>query len=406
MTVCRACKRENLNLFLPLGNHPPANAFLRADQLATPEPMYPLNTYVCRDCGLVEVPDQIPADFFRNYLYVPSASPTMHAHFAELARTLRQRCCGGTDALAVDIGSNDGVLLKALADLGGSAVGVEPAANLTTIARAKGLEVVNDFFHAATARAMLERYGPASAIVTTNTFNHIDDLHGFVEAVSILLAPEGLFVIEVPQALEYVRQHEFDTVYHEHLSTFSVKSLVDLFRFFDMQVVDISELPIHGGSMRVFVRKTNGRPEPAVAREWVTREEEAGLFLDATYQKFAQTVDLNRARVIEFLHELKRRGQRVVGYGAPAKGNTLLNYFQIGPELLDYLADRNPLKHGLYSPGMHIPIVPAEQILKDQPDYCFILAWNFADEIVAQLVEYRQRGGKFVIPIPKLRILD
>lgn len=404
MTTCRACKRTRLHLFLPLGSHPPANAFLPPGETAG-ERSYPLNTYACLDCGLVEVPDQIPADFFRNYLYVPSASETMHAHFAELARALKTRFLPEADDLALDIGCNDGLFLNALKGLGARTLGIDPAANLVALAREKGLEVVNEYFTPTTARILRERYGPAAVIVTTNTFNHIDDLHAFVEGVALLLRPDGTFVIEVPQALEYVRGLEFDTVYHEHLSTFSVKSLVELAKFFDLEVADVEPLPIHGGSMRVFLRKT-GTGDGAVAGEWLAREEAAGLFDRVTYDRFADAVRKNRTATLGLLRKLKAEGKQVGGYGAPAKGNTLLNYYGIGPDLLEYLADRNTLKHGLLSPGMHIPVVPAERILKDQPDYVFILAWNFAEEIMKQQEEYRRRGGRFIVPIPELRVIE
>lgn len=403
MTTCRACKRENLYLFLPLGMHPPANAFVRPGETAG-ERSFPLDTYACLNCGLVEVPDQIPPDFFRNYLYVPSASEAMHAHFAELARTLKGRCLLKPDDLAVDIGCNDGLLLNSLKGLGVRTLGIDPAANLVALARAKGLEVVNEYFTPQTARALRERYGPAAVIVTTNTFNHIDDLHAFVAAVTVLLGPDGTFVIEVPQALEYVRGLEFDTVYHEHLSTFSVKSLVELAKFFGLVVTDVEPLPIHGGSMRVFLRQA-GAGADAVARDWVTREQQAGLFDRTTYDRFAVEVRTSRDKTMSLLRRLKGDGNRLVGYGAPAKGNTLLNYYGIGPDLLDYLADRNSLKHELLSPGMHIPICAAERILAEQPDYVFILAWNFADEIVRQQDEYRRRGGQFILPIPELRVI-
>lgn len=394
-------------MFLPLGSHPPANQFVKSEELNGPEPAFPLNAHVCLNCGLIQVPDFIPPDFFRNYVYVPSASETLRKHFFELAKTLVKQFLSSPRDLFVDIGSNDGLFLKGCHDLGARTLGIEPASNLTEIARAKGLEVVNKYFSPETARDVRDQYGPATVIVTTNTLNHIDDLHAFVEGVSILLDAKGVFVIEVPHAVDLVEKNEFDTIYHEHLSEFSVKSLVELFRFFDMEVFNIERLEIHGGSMRVYAQRTGSGREPSpVVAEWLASEDEAALFSEATYDAFSQRVGENKERLLLILKELKQKGKRIAGYGAPAKGNTLLNYYRVGTDYLEFLADKNPLKQGLLSPGMHIPVVPAEKVLAEQPDYLLILAWNFADEIIKQQDEYRRRGGKFILPIPEPIIVD
>ena len=395
-----------MHMFLPLGAHPPANAFLRRDQLDRPEARFALDTHVCLDCGLIQVPNVIPPDFFRDYLYVPSASDTMHEHFGRLAAFVREQLAPSPDELVVDIGSNDGLFLGKLKALGGRGLGVEPATNLTEIARARGVDVVNEYFNEASAADVRWRYGAASVITTTNTFNHIDDLHGFMAAVTRLLAPEGTFVIEVPHAADLIQQNEFDTVYHEHVSEFSVQSLVDLFAFFELEVVDVVRLTVHGGSMRVFGRRRSaGARQSSEVSSWLAAEQRAGLLEAKTYDAFAVRVHDIRARLLALLAELTGAGRRIAAYGAPAKGNTLLNYYQIGPDTLAYLADRNTLKHGLYSPGMHIPIVPAERVLEDQPDYLLVLAWNFADEIMRQQEEYHRRGGKFILPIPEPRVV-
>jgi len=393
-----------MDLFLPLGAHPPANAFLRRDQLSEPEATAELDLHGCLDCALIQVPSCTPPDFFRNYLYVPSASTTMHEHFAELARKILG--LAGPSGLVVDIGSNDGLFLGHLHALGGRTLGVEPATNLTETARAKGLEIVNEYFDLALARRIVQSHGHASVILTTNTFNHIDDLHAFVEGVRILLADTGTFIIEVPHALDLVEQHEFDTMYHEHLSTFSVKSLVELFRGFGMSITGIDPLKIHGGSMRVFAEKRapSGSASQVVVA-WIEREQRGRLFEEATYTALSAKVGRLRSDLLEMLRTLKSSGKRLAGYGAPAKGNTLLNYFKIGPDLLEYLADRNELKHGRYSPGMHIPIVSPDRIVSDPPDYLLVLAWNFADEIISQQDAFRRRGGKFILPIPEVSVI-
>lgn len=406
LTRCRACRSDNLLMFLPLGDHPPANAFLPPEQLGRRQPAFPLNTYVCLDCALVQVADQLPPDFFREYVYVPSAADTMRSHFGELARTFREQFITAPDQRVVDIGCNDGLLLAACKDAGIATLGVEPAANIAEIASGKGLEVVNEYFTAEAAHRLRERYGPAQVIVTTNTFNHIDNLHAFMQGVDALLAPRGTMVIEVPQALTFVEHNEFDTVYHEHLSVFSVSSLVALGRFFSLRVVDVQALPVHGGSMRVFLqRRGDVAGEAPIVQAWLDRERAARLFERQTYAEFAERVERIRSELMALLRDLKGQGKRIAGYGAPAKGNTLLNYYGIGPDLLDFLADRNQLKQGLYSPGMQIPVVPPEEIARTAPDYLLILAWNFADEIMQQQTAYRQRGGRFILPIPEPRVV-
>ena len=298
LNICRACQSTRIEMFLPLGDHPPANAFLRADRLDQAERVYPLDTCVCLDCALIQVADHLPADFFRDYVYVPSASATMHSHFREFAGTVNSRLISSADQLVVDIGCNDGLFLASCQSLGVRTLGIDPASNIAEMARAKGLEVFNEYFSVETSRTALERWGPAQVITTTNTFNHIDDLHAFVAGVVILLADDGTFIIEVPQALTCVEHNEFDTVYHEHLSVFSVTSLDKLGAFFGLEVVEVQELPIHGGSMRVFLRRS-GRTMAAPAASnapalWRGKERAAKLFDAHTYRAMAQRVHVIR----------------------------------------------------------------------------------------------------------------
>lgn len=403
MPACRACDGQNLFLYLPLGDHPPANAFLRPEHLERPEARYPLDTHVCLDCALIQVPDRLPADFFEDYVYVPSASDTMRRHFGELASRIADRLVTGPGQRVVDIGCNDGLLLKACGDLGLPTLGVDPAANIAAMARAAGVDVFGEYFTAESALRIVERYGQAQVVVTTNTFNHIDDLHGFMLGVATLLAPTGTFVIEVPQALSCIEDNEFDTVYHEHLSVFSVASVVALGRRVGLRVVDVETLPVHGGSMRLLLRR-DGPASPRVAA-WLRREREAGLFARETYVVHAERVRRIRADLVTLLQELKAQGKRVAGYGAPAKGSTLLNYCGIGPDLLDFLADRNALKQGRFSPGTRIPVVAPDAIGERQPDYLLILAWNFGDEIMTQQADFRARGGRFIVPIPQPHVV-
>lgn len=395
---CRACLAARPYLFLPLGDHPPANMFVRPAELGETQPTFALNTQACLHCGLIQVADQIPADFFRHYLYVPSGATTMYRHFGELADVLKQHA---GDELIVDIGCNDGLLLKACNDLGCKTLGVDPAANLAELAHERGVEVHVAYFDPETATDLLRNRGPAKVIVTTNTFNHIGDLHRFMTGVVRLLDEDGTFVIEVPWAKELLDRNEFDTVYQEHVSEFSLLSMVKLGRFFGLEVVDVHRLPIHGGSMRVFFRRASKIiATPAV--EEMLGEELAGGMLDAvTYDDFADRIEVVRSDLIDMLRELKGQGLKIAGYGAPAKGNTLLNYFGVGPDDLDFLVDRNPLKQGLYSPGMKIPILSPDAIETERPDILMVLAWNFFEEIREQQTAFTSRGGRFLVPLPR-----
>ena len=403
LAKCRACLSDNLMLFLPMGAHPPANMFVRPEELDKEQPAFDLNTQACLNCGLIQVADQIPADFFRHYLYVPSGAATMHTHFAGLAEVLEARAEGG---LIIDIGCNDGLLLEAANKNGSRTLGIDPAANLAEIAKERGVEVHVAYFAPDTAKEVREAHGPAQVIVTTNTFNHIGDLHTFMEGVAILLDDAGTFVIEVPWAKAIVETNEFDNVYHEHVSELSLLSIVKLGEFFDLDVVDVHKLPVHGGSMRVFLRRKSAGETPApIIAEMLAEEKAAGLTDRATYEEFAARVEAMRTELIGMLEDLKSQGLKIAGYGAPAKGNTLLNYFGIGPDTVEFLVDRNPLKQDLYSPGQKIPIYSTERIEQDKPDVLLVLAWNFFDEIRQQQAAFEAGGGRFLVPLPMPRLV-
>jgi SAM-dependent methyltransferase len=399
MTRCRACLARSPHVFLPMGDHPPANSFVRSEDVLKQQPVYPLDTQVCLTCGLIEVEDQVPEGFFEHYLYVPSGATLMHTHFGELAEVLQKEADGG---LIVDIGCNDGLLLSACNKLGARTIGVDPAANLAEIAATRGVEVDVGYFTAEAGARLSDKYGPASVIVTTNTFNHIGDLHDFMSGVVRWLAADGSFVIEVPWAKNLLTGNEFDTVYHEHVSEFSLLSLVRLGAYFDLDVVDVHRLGVHGGSMRVFMKhKAAGVTAKPIVAEMLAEERDAGMLDVETYKAFAKRVEQVRDELIGMLAELKRSGKTIAGYGAPAKGNTLLNYFRIGPETLDYLVDRNTLKQGLYSPGMKIPIRSLDALEDQRPDVLLVLAWNFFDEIRQQQSDFAAQGGQFLVPLPR-----
>lgn len=405
LSACRACLAPDPYLFLPLGLHSPAQMLIRPEDLARQQPSFPLNAQVCLECGLIQIADQIPPDFFRHYLYVPSGAATMHEHFRSLATVLAEQADGG---LIADIGCNDGLLLAECNRLGCRTLGIDPAANIAELAREKGVEVEVTYFDPQSAAAIRERHGRAEVIVTTNTFNHIGDLHGFMRAVDELLAADGTFVIEVPRAKELIEQNEFDNIYHEHVSEFSLLSLVKLGAFFGLQVTDVHRLPhIHGGSMRAFLRRsaTGLEVQPIVA-EMLDEEAEGGMLDAETYDALAARVENIGSELRRILEGLKVRGLRIAGYGASARGNTMITHFGIGAETLDFMVDKNPLKHGLYSPNTRIPILPVEELATERPDVLLVLAWNFLEEIQQQQSAFLERGGKFVVALPTPRVIS
>lgn len=403
---CRACLAPEPYLYLPMGLHAPAQMLLKPEQAQAEHPVFPLNTQVCLECGLIEIADQIPADFFRHYLYVPSGAATMHTHFAGFAEVLAERA--GQDGLIVDIGCNDGLLLAACNALGCKTLGVDPAANIAELAKDKGVEVFVDYFHPETAKVVRDQYGPAKVIVTTNTFNHIGDLHGFMRGIDILLADDGVFVIEVPRAKEMIDHNEFENIYHEHVSEFSLRSLAKLGEFFGMEVTDVTHLPhIHGGSMRVFLTRTAaGYREAPVVEQMLAEEMAGGMLEAATYDALARRVDRMGIELRAMLDALKAEGKSIAGYGASARGNTLLTYFGIGTQYLDFLVDKNPLKQGMFTPNTRIPILSVEAIEQRRPDVLFMLAWNFFDEIRGQQAQFAARGGQFLVPLPTPRLVS
>jgi len=406
MDRCRTCGAQDPFLFLEYGEHSPAQMLICPDDLKSEQPTFPLNAHACLECGLIAVPDQIPENFFRHYLYVPSGASRMHAHFSEFADVIAERA--GPSELIVDIGSNDGLLLAACNALGRTTLGIDPAENIAEIAAERGVETWVDYFMPETAKAVREKQGPAKVITTTNTFNHIGDLHQFMKGIDILLADDGSFTIEVPWAKEMLERSEFDNMYHEHVSEFSLLSISKLAEKFDMVVSDVTFLaPLHGGSIRVFVtRKAAEFPIGENVAKLFEEELAAGMLSRETYIARKSEFDECGEDVLALLASLKDQGKKIAGYGASARGNTLITYFGIGSQYLDFLVDKNSLKHGLYSPNTRIPIKPVEAIEEEKPDVLFVLAWNFFDEIYEQQEAFRARGGQFVVPLPRPRLIS
>lgn len=399
LTACRCCQSQELFCLLPMGLHPPANMFVRPEDKDAPQPAFPLDAKVCLECGLLQVADQIPPGFFEHYLYVPSGATTMHSHFAGLAEVLARRAQGG---LIVDVGCNDGLMLAAANARGALTLGIDPAANIADLARERGVKVHEAYFTPETADRVAAEHGRASVISTTNTFNHIGDLHAFMEAVDRLLADDGTFVIEVPWAMKILEGNQFDNIYHEHVSELSLLSIKKLVNSFAMDIVDVERLAVHGGSMRVFIqRMALGTTPTAAVLDMLSDEREAGLTDWQTWVEFSARIEIIRDRLIEMIDELRGQGLRIAGYGAPAKSTTLLTYFGLGRDRIDFLVDRSPLKQGLLSPGALIPVKSPAAIEEEQPDVLLVLAWNFLDEILDQQKVFAARGGQFLVPLPE-----
>lgn len=400
---CRVCKSAKLIKVLSFNSTPLANAFLTKKQLDNAEYYYPLDVLFCKSCSFLQLGHVVsPKILFKDYVYASSTSAVFVNHFKEFAKSVSKRFMKNKNSLIVDIGSNDGILLLPFKSLGFKVLGVEPATTVAKIAKKKGIETMEEFFSANIAKKILKKGGEAKIITATNVFAHIDNLDEVIKEVKILLDQNGIFIIEAPYLVDFLQKGYFDLVYHEHLSYWSVNSLVKLFKRHDLEVFDVEKVPVHGGSIRVFVKKVN--LDFTISKnvtKFLKLEKEMKLNLPITYNKFMKKVERNRHLLQTLLYKIKLSEKNIAGYGAPAKGNTLLNYFNIGTETIDYIVDDSPLKQGLFTPGKHIPVVSSKALDKNRPDYLLILAWNFADAIMKNNIKYKESGGKFIIPVPK-----
>ncbi|MBX5084906.1 class I SAM-dependent methyltransferase [Rhizobium lentis] len=405
---CRMCGSTKLHKFLDLGFTPPADQFRRKDQSREPDVYYPLQVMMCDDCGLAQLSHVVsPEVLYRNdYPYESSTTRTGQAHWSEFAASVVERLKLGPQDLAVDIGSNVGVLLGAFRSQGLRVQGVDPAANIVMIAQANGIDTICDFFNEDTARTIVAEKGHASVVTATNVFAHVDDLDRFISSVKELLSEKGVFIFEAPYFVNLLKHNEYDTIYHEHLSYLSVKPLLSFFRKHGMEIFHIEERDIHGGSFRVHVGRIGMWPASPDAERMAQEEVDMGIYSHDKLAEFAAAVRRNKDELTWLLHSLKHQGKRIAAVSAPAKGMTLLNYCGLDADILDFVTEKSKLKIGRYTPGAHIPVVSDEELLNRQPDYALLLAWNFAEEIIGNLHEFRRRGGKFIIPIPFPKIVD
>ena len=406
--LCRLCGSADLASFVDLGATPPCELFLTAEALEAPEPTFPLHPRVCRSCLLVQLPPLIdPDETFTEYAYFSSFSTSWVDHARRFVTAATERAGLGPDSLVVEAASNDGYLLAHVVADGMRAVGVEPSANVGAAAREKGVPTITAFLSPETGAAVREAHGPAALVVANNVYAHIPDVVGFTRGLRAMVADDGWVSIEVQHLLTLMRHRQFDTIYHEHFQYYTLGTAQKALRSGGLELVDVELLPTHGGSIRCWARPTElgVGASPAVA-EVLAEEEAAGLGTVEGHAGFAGEVSRIRNDLVRFLIEAADAGKVVVGYGAPGKGNTLLNYCGIRPDLLAYTVDRNPYKHGRYTPGTRIPIHPPERIDADRPDYVLVLPWNLREEITAQLAHVADWGGALVYPIPSLQVVE
>jgi len=406
VVACRSCGSAPLEPILSLGHTPLANGFVTAKDLERPEATYPLDLAFCASCSLVQITEEVSPDkLFRDYIYFSSYSETMTAHVRRLAQSLIASRSLGPRSLVVELASNDGYLLKNYLEAGIPVLGIEPARNIAKHARAFGIATREEFFSADLA-AMLRAEGLTADVVHAhNVLAHVPDLNGFVSGIRTLLKPAGLAVIEVPYVRDMLDGCEFDTIYHEHLCYFSLGSLDRCFARNGLAIIDVTRVPIHGGSLQLHVAHAGQGKSASRVRALRSEEEDWGARAMAPYLSFAEAVERARRELREMLSRIKLEGRRIAGYGASAKGSTLLNYCGIGRETLDFIVDRSTAKQDRFAPGSHLPVCKPERLLQAMPDYVLLLAWNIADEILKQEQGYRERGGRFIIPLPRPKVV-
>ena len=404
---CRFCGTKLEHTFVDLGMSPLCESYLSADHLNQMEPFYPLHVYVCEKCFLVQLQEYVtPEHIFSDYAYFSSYSDSWLAHASKYTDQMVERFAIGAQSLVVEVASNDGYLLQYFVEKQIPVLGIEPAANVAAVAVQKGVSTLVKFFGTETARELAASSKKADLLLGNNVLAQVPDLNDFVAGMKILLKPAGVITMEFPHLQRLMEQNQFDTIYHEHFSYFSLVTVEKIFAAHGLTLFDVEELHTHGGSLRIYARHAEDSSKPVSAHitELRAREESMGYSRIETYSRFAEQVKETKRKLLEFLIEAKRSGKKIAGYGAPGKGNTLLNYCAIRTDFLDYTVDRNPHKHGRFLPGTHVPIYPPDRIRETRPDYVLILPWNLKDEIIKQNGFIREWGGMFVVPIPEVKV--
>jgi 2-polyprenyl-3-methyl-5-hydroxy-6-metoxy-1,4-benzoquinol methylase len=407
LPICRFCKAELRHTFVDLGMSPLCESYLRPDQLNQMEAFYPLHVFVCDRCFLVQLQEYVnPENIFVEYAYFSSFSDSWLEHCRNYTGQMTERFGLNAQSLVVEVASNDGYLLQYFVERKIPVLGIEPAANVAEVAVERGVPTLTQFFGTRLATELARDGKQADLLAGNNVLAQVPDLCDFVAGMKILLKPNGVLTLEFPHLLRLMESKQFDTIYHEHFSYFSFLTAEKIFAAFGLVLFDVEELATHGGSLRIFGRHQEDGSKPITQRVIAMRELEqrAGLMQVESYRSFAEMVKRTKQELLQQLIEIKKARKTIVAYGAPGKGNTLLNYCGIGTDFLDYAVDRNPYKQGRYTPGMHIPIFAPSKIAETRPDYLLILPWNLKDEIMKQMGEIREWGGKFIVPIPEATI--
>ncbi|WP_372522588.1 methyltransferase domain-containing protein [Sulfuricaulis sp.] len=405
---CRFCEAPLAHTFVDLGMSPLSNAFIKPENYHAMEPFYPLHAYVCGSCFLVQLEEfESPQQIFSDYAYFSSYSESWLRHAKAYTELMIRRFGFNASHQVMEIASNDGYLLRNFKEHGIPVLGIEPADNVAQTARAAGIPTQTKFFGVKTAKELAASGQQADLLLGNNVLAHVPDVNDFVAGMKIALKRDGVITMEFPHLLQLMANNQFDTIYHEHFSYFSFVTVERIFAKHGLTLFDVEELPTHGGSLRIYARHAeNGKPpESANVESLRKRETGAGMTALATYEKFSENVRDTKRKLLDFLIRAKREGKSMAGYGAPAKGNTLLNYCGIRTDFLDYTVDRSPHKQGLFLPGTRIPVHAPDRIRQTRPDYILILPWNIKDEIIEQMSHVREWGGKFVVPIPRVEVI-
>lgn len=406
-STCRLCASGRLTLVLSLKPTPLANAFVAMEALGNRQSAYPLEVFFCEDCTHLQLLDVVdPRILYQHYVYVSGTSPVFVRHFQEYAQYVMDRFKPAAGELVVEIGSNDGTLLRFFKDRGLRVLGVDPAEEISRNTVKSGIDVVMDFFSPQVARDIRSKHGPASVIAANNVIAHIDDLGAVMHGVRALLAPDGVFVFEVSYLADLFEKTLFDMIYHEHLDYHSVKPLADFFRRSGLELIEAVGIDTHGGSLRGVVQLAGGpRSVGESVAAAIERERRLGLDRAETFHAFSAHIEGIKQDLVGLLRGIKERGKRIAGFGAPAKTTTLMYHLGLDADIIDFIVDDSPLKQGLYTPGMHIPVLPTAELYAKRPDYVVVLAWNFASAIMTKHTAFREAGGRFIIPLPKVEVI-
>lgn len=403
---CRSCGNGGLDLILDLGETPLANSLLTDETLHKPEERFPLQLFFCPSCTLVQIGETVsPEKLFRDYLYFSSFSDTMLEHAENIVERIVSHRSLGPEHLAAEVASNDGYLLQHYKKRGVPVLGIEPARNIAKVAIEKGIDTIPEFFSADLGRQLASQNRRADVVHANNVLAHVADLNGFVEGFQRFIKANGTVVVEAPYLKDFLDHCEFDTIYHEHLCYFSLTALNALFGRHGLSIIRVERVAIHGGTIRIFAANRGAYPVDISVARLLAEEEAWGVGRAEAYHDFGARVQNVKTKLRALVDQLREKGQRLAAYGAAAKGSTLLNYFGIGRETVEFVVDRSSYKQGMYMPGVHIPILAPSALLERMPDAVLLLTWNFASEILEQQREYRQRGGKFIIPIPEARLV-